>query len=142
MKYNININQYAVIKNGLDLDAIDMIIFDFIKDFANSKGCVKMQTAEGVYFWVSHKAIIDGLPLLKITTTRGVGKRVDNLISADVLSKHPNCEAYGKTLYCFGKNYDALMFYGDERKATPLNESSTPPRNKRSTPPEQTFHRL
>ena len=35
MKYTILINQYAAVKSGLDLDLIDLAIFDFIKDFFN-----------------------------------------------------------------------------------------------------------
>ena len=45
MKYNISINQFAAVRNGFakDLDLIDLAIFDFIKDFANSSKCVKVQ---------------------------------------------------------------------------------------------------
>jgi len=136
MKYNILINQYAAINSGLDLDLIDLSIFDFIKDFANSNKCIKMQTPEGVYFWISHKLIINEMPLLKINSSRGIMKRVDNLVQADLLAKHPDCENYGKTLYSFGENYELLTFSNvdilkktdTEQKFEPQNESSTPPR--------------
>lgn len=135
MKYTIVINQYAAVKNGLDLDLVDLSIFDFIKDFANSQSCIKMQTPEGFFFWVSHKLIIESMPLLKIKTPQGIIKRIDNLIKSDLLIKHPNCEMYAKTLYSFGKNYDLLMFRNsdildDERKLQPPNESlGYPPTN-------------
>lgn len=32
MKYTILINQFAAVNSGLDLDLIDLCIFDFIKD--------------------------------------------------------------------------------------------------------------
>lgn len=130
MKYTILINQYAAVKNGLNLDLIDLAIFDFIKDFANSSSCVKMQTPEGVYFWISHKLVLEAMPLLNIKTNQGLIKRIDNLINAGILRKHPNCDKYRQTLYCFGENYDLLTFEDanlvDNHKqkfTTPINES-------------------
>lgn len=130
MKYTILINQYAAVKNGLNLDLIDLAIFDFIKDFANSSSCVKMQTPEGVYFWISHKLVLEAMPLLNIKTNQGLIKRIDNLINAGILRKHPNCDKYRQTLYCFGENYDLLTFadanlvYDPKQKLmTPINES-------------------
>lgn len=110
MKYTILINQYAAVTNGLNLDLIDLAIFDFIKEFANSQKCVKMQTPEGVYFWVSHKLVLEAMPLLNIKTNQGLIKRINNLIKAGILRKHPNCNSYKQTLYAFGKNYDLLAF--------------------------------
>lgn len=110
MKYTILINQYAAVTNGLNLDLIDLAIFDFIKDFANSSSSVKMQTPEGVYFWISHKLVLEAMPLLNIKTNQGLIKRIDNLINAGILRKHPNCDKYRQTLYSFGENYDLLAF--------------------------------
>ena len=135
MKYTILINQYAAVNSGLDLDLIDLAIFDFIKDFANCASCVKMHTPEGIYFWISHKLILEAMPLLNIKTSQGMIKRIDNLIKAGILQKHPNCELYNKTLYCFGENYELLTFteeaariltgvYTPKQKLMPpLNES-------------------
>jgi hypothetical protein len=110
MKYTITINQYAAVKNNMDLDLIDLAIFDFIKDFVNSANCVKINTPEGVFFWVSHKLIMDSMPLLGIKSNNGIKRRVDNLISAGLLKKHPDCEKYRQTLYTFGENFDKLLF--------------------------------
>lgn len=127
MKYTILINQYAAIKSGLDLDLIDLAIFDFIKDFSNSVNCIKTQTPEGIFFWISHKLVMEAIPLLNIKTAQGVAKRIDNLIKAGVIIKHPNCAQYSKTLYAFGKNYDLLTFApGADAVITPPNESYTP----------------
>lgn len=69
-----------------------------------------MQTPEGVYFWVSHKLVLEAMPLLNIKTNQGLIKRIDNLINAGILRKHPNCDRYRQTLYAFGENYDLLAF--------------------------------
>lgn len=121
MKFNININQKAAVDNGFDIDVIDLAIFDFIKDFGGSNGCDRIQTNEGLFFWISHKLIIDALPLIKIKSSQGIIKRIENLINCQLLEKHPNCEHYGKSLYRFGKNYDSMLF-------TPLNEKLAPPK--------------
>jgi hypothetical protein len=109
-KYSININQNAAIKLGLDVDIIDLAIFDYIKDFANSKKCETIVTENGVYFWVSHKNIIDNMPLLNITTTRGIAKRVDKLINAGLLIKYSRCDQVSRTYYTFGEKYDEYLF--------------------------------
>lgn len=131
MKYTILINQYAAVNSGLDLDLIDLAMFDFIKDFANCSNCVKMHTPEGIYFWISHKLILDAMPLLNIKTNQGLIKRIDNLIRAGILQKHPNCELYNKTLYCFGENYELLTF---TEKGTYLSTGVDTPKQK-LTPP-------
>ena len=126
MKYTITINQYAAVKNNLDLDLIDLAIFDFIKDFANSKNCVKINTPEGVFFWISHKLIMESMPLLGIKSDQGIKRRVGNLINAGLLKKHPDCEKYRQTLYTFGENFDKLLF--SDESSEPATEFTNPQR--------------
>ena len=127
MKYTITINQYAAVKNNMDLDLIDLAIFDFIKDFANSANCVKINTPEGVFFWISHKLIMDSIPLLGIKSNQGIKRRVDNLINAGLLKKHPDCEKYRQTLYTFGENFDKLLF--SDESSEPASEFTNPQQN-------------
>ena len=124
MKYTITINQYAAVKNNMDLDLIDLAIFDFIKDFVNSANCVKINTPEGVFFWVSHKLIMNSMPLLGIKSNNGIKRRVDNLINAGLLKKHPDCEKYRQTLYTFGENFDKLLF--SDETSEPATEFTNP----------------
>lgn len=126
MKYTIVINQAAAVALGKGLDLSDMAILDYIGSFANSQACLRVNTPEGIFFWVSHKKIIDDMPLLGITTPRGIAKRIDKLIEADILRKHPQCDLYQKTLYTFGFGYDKVV-YTPEQEFQPLNNGSTPP---------------
>lgn len=119
MQYTITINQLAVINAGLDLDVVDMTIFDFVKHYAHSEKCMKLQTETGTYFWVSHTTIIQQLPILGISTGAGIIKRINKLIDAGLLARHPNCDLMRKTFYKFGPNYDKVCF-------TTHNESSQP----------------
>lgn len=144
MKYNISINQFAAVRNGFakNLDLIDLAIFDFIKDFANSSKCVKVQTQEGNYFWISHKLVMEEMPLLKIKTKRGLIKRIDNLINAGILRKHPDSNRYNKTLYSFGENYDLLVFANEDLQTTTKDdtyEQKFTPKNENSYTYEQKF---
>lgn len=110
MQYTITINQLAVISSGLNLDVVDMSIFDFIKHYAHSDRCMKLQTETGTFFWISHNVVIQELPILGITTGAGVVKRINKLIDAGLLARHPNCDLMRKTFYKFGPNYDKVCF--------------------------------
>lgn len=122
MQYTITINQLAVISAGLNLDVVDMAIFDFIKHVAHSDKCMKLRTETGTYFWVSHNTIIQQLPILGISTGAGIIKRINKLIDAGLLARHPNCDLMRKTFYKFGPNYDKVYF-------TTQNESLQPTTN-------------
>ena len=126
MQYTITINQFAVINAQLDLDVVDMAIFDFIKHYAHSNKCMKLQTETGTYFWVSHTTIINQLPILGISTGAGIIKRINKLIDAGLLVRHPNCDSMRKTFYKFGPNYDVINF-------TTHNENSQPTTNVEGT---------
>ena len=122
MQYTITINQLAVINAGLNLDVVDMAIFDFVKQYAHSDKCMKLQTETGTYFWVSHNVIIQQLPILGISTGAGIIKRINKLIDSGLLARHPNCDLMRKTFYKFGANYDKVCF-------TTHNESLQPTTN-------------
>lgn len=132
MKYNININQRAAVENGFDLDVIDLAIFDFIKDFGGSPSCTQLHTDEGLYMWISHKLIINNLPLIGIKSTQGIIRRIDKLVECNLITKHPRCEQLGKTLYRFGSNYSLMVF------DTPI--SNLPPLNKNIAPPSKSIY--
>lgn len=110
MQYTITINQLAVINSGMNLDVVDMSIFDFITHFAHSDKCMKLNSEGAIYFWVSHSVIIEQLPILGISTGAGIIKRINKLIDAGLLSRHPNCDMMRKTFYRFGPNYDKVNY--------------------------------
>lgn len=121
MKRTLLINQQAAVESGLDVDFIDLIIFDYIKDFANSSKIMRVQIGINQYFWLSHVKIMEDLPLLGIKTKMGIMKRLERLINAELLLKAPESQQAQKSLYCFGPKYDALI--STEKSFTPQNES-------------------
>lgn len=112
MKYYITINQYAAVANKLELDMLDLAIFDFIKDFSNSANCRHYQLEGEDYIWISHDMIMSALPLLGIKTKQGIINRIDKLVKAEIIEKCPDNSIYNKSLYKFGKNYDLLVNVG------------------------------
>lgn len=120
MKYTIVINQKAVIDAELNLDIIDLAIFDFIRDFYNKPKVVRMNSGGKSYVMLTHKLIINALPILGITTRQGIYNRLQKLVSADLLEPF---EGNGRTVFtsyfCFGANY-SRMFFDEEG----VNENS------------------
>lgn len=139
MKYTILINQYAAVNSGLDVDLVDLVIFDFIKDYAHSSACVKMSSNDGVFYWISHKLIIEQLPILGIKSTAGVVKRINRLVDAGLLRKHKNSDQMGRSMYAFGENYDRLLSANTDdsthiQEDPPLYESTETPVRKYRDP--------
>ena len=123
MQYSIKIDQLAVMNAGLDVDVVDMTIFDFIQHYAHSDKCMKLQTETGTYYWVSHTTIIQQLPILGISTGAGIVKRINKLIDAGLLSRHPNCDMMRKTFYKFGPNYYKINFTTDNESLQPTTNA-------------------
>ena len=122
MKYIVTINQAAAVKVAPELDFNDLAILDFIRGFATSGKCESITEGKKTFFWISHTLIMSELPLLHISTKMGMMKRINKLIKANLLIKHPNCDALGKTLYAFG---DAVSL---------LETSTKDPQTKVDTP--------
>lgn len=113
MKYTITINQKAIIELGLQdkLDFIDIAIFDFITDFMLCEDCHKIHVCGSRYFWIKADVVIENLPLLGITTTRGVNKRIDKLIDCGLLERCPDNQTLHQSFYKVGVNYKNYKFF-------------------------------
>ena len=123
MKYNILINQKAVIELGLNVDFEDVAIFDCIAAMIN---CSKLMHTEkeGVqYTYISTKLISKQLPLLRVTE-RTIKRKIDNLINAGLLRKWVNKEEGNVTLYAPGK-YFYNMFFDNIEGGDTYTENST-----------------
>lgn len=117
MKYTIVINQYAIMKLGLKLDFNDMAILQCIYDFVVS-GYAETTKFDGeTYYWISHNLILQELPMLGITSKRGIISKIQKLIDAELLIKHPGCQELGRTYYAFGK-LNKLINSTDEKVGT------------------------
>jgi hypothetical protein len=110
MKYNFNLNQYAVVANNLDLDVIDLCVFDAFRDLANSNLCQKKMDDGRVYFWIDYGVVISNAPLLGLTNKDSVYRRMKKLEAAGVIAFHNDNQKIRKTFFCWGAAYDILVF--------------------------------
>ena len=128
MKYHISINQAQAAKICPDLDFNDLAIYDFIKSFATSGNCTTIYDGGKVYYWVSHAAIMDELPLLHIKSKTGIIARINKLVSAGILEKYVKCSDLGKSFYTFGSGAAMLeTSTPPTQKNTPLQKNIDPP---------------
>jgi hypothetical protein len=83
MKYNININQLAIVDNNIDMDLIDASILDYLIDICSSVHerieYNRITNESGKWTWLDYQSLIDGMPLLKITTKSGISNRIKKL---------------------------------------------------------------
>ena len=109
MKYNININQLAVMNSGLKLDLIDCAIIDFIRNWASAKKATKIDFDGNLYVWIGHKLIQDQLPLLRLKKD-SIYRRMKYLCNIGILEQHPQSKQLGMSLYCSTELFDSLLF--------------------------------
>ena len=112
MKYNININQYAAIKLGLDdkLDIVDLSIFSMLYQFGNMPACVKMHEDGQHWCRFKHGLIQKELPILKLTTRQAIHKRMQKLVSCGLLECHADNQKNRDSFYKFTELAGKLWF--------------------------------
>jgi hypothetical protein len=146
MKYNLNINQYAVFNNPefSCLTLQDLVVFDFVKDFANSSACKR--NSDG-YFWIKHTIVSDALPILGVFNEESQSRKdicrakiaqiMRKLCKVGLLSASPDNEAKGISEYGFGANYDKMIFAKDAQKNSDPSKNLLPPYQNSTTSPSK-----
>lgn len=95
---------------GIDLDLVDLALFDFIRDFIDS-GRSECASVNGKpYFWISPSYIIQEMPILGIKTTRGINLRIEKLISEGMLLRGPENKSKRRTYIAFGPRVGEYFF--------------------------------
>jgi len=117
--YNTYVNNYAGMKLGLrdfGIDYNEMAIFDFIQNAILAEKCEKLEDEYGSHYWISHRLIINGLYFLTLNSQRALINKINKLIKAGLLEKHPECEKIRRTYYRLGPNYESMVSYGENTK--------------------------
>ncbi len=139
MKYNVTINQKAVIDLNLDLDFQDMAIFDLFKDAFPSSKIISTIHNNKKYILFNWKFVINQLPLLTISSKTGIHRRIDKLVKAEVLERCKD-NGYMQGQYIgAGRLYEKILFskdlssYSDEEVQQPIqneyNQENSPIHN-------------
>lgn len=111
--YNININQYAVLKNGWELDFIDIAIFLSIYNFISSGSAdrYKITDANNInWYYVSDHKIIKDLPLIPINSSTALVKRITKLCKYDLIVRNPDNRVNAKKYIRIGKGAEKYFY--------------------------------
>ena len=138
MKWSININQRAAIEMKLEVDIIDLAIFDMLKDYTPSPACKKMQENGQQYFRVPYKKVLEELPLLPVKTD-ALYRRFKKLESAGLIQMHPDNAKLSMVWFMWGRNYTGMVSHktpGLKTEGMPetLGLKTAPPRFKNRPP--------
>ena len=107
IQYSLTLHLREVYELGLDINSDDLIIFEFLLSFANKSYCKNKVLGNGKrYFWVSHKIIIEQLPILHIKSERSVINHMNKLIEVGLLERCDNVKKEKMSLYAFGAKAD------------------------------------
>ena len=117
MKFNLQINQKAIIENGFELDVIDAVILDYLFTFIQSEGIISINENGVVFHWFSHKKIVDDLPILRLKKD-SVFRRLKVLCEKGFLIQSNKSQVLGRSFYSFTEKSNKVIF-------TPSDENQT-----------------
>lgn len=108
-EYALTLKKTVSTKGGektIKIDCTDLVILRWLVDFYPN---MKKMTIEGKeYVWLTHKKMLEDLPLLDITK-RACIDRMQKLVEFEILEYKLVKEGGTFSLYCFGKNYINLV---------------------------------
>jgi hypothetical protein len=116
MKFNINIPQKIVVDNKLDVDVIDCMILEIIRDMPSFEKVEKKYIGNTVYFWVNHLNLAKENPLLGIKTSDGIYRRLIKLSSIGLLHIHPENQKSKKSYYAISEKFNNIFVKEDDKE--------------------------
>ena len=127
IQYSLTLHLREVQELGIDINLVDLCIFEFLRSFETKTYCQKEKLDDGrVYFWVSHDLIMTQLPILGIKSKRNIITHINKLVEAGLLIRYENAQGVSKSYYRFGALADKIDngFTSDEIITPPLTKSS------------------
>lgn len=112
MQYNLSINQFAVFELGLDkqLNATDLLLFDYIYHTMNNANSVKRIVGTEEYTMIKHSMVQEELPLLGINHRDTFRKHMNKLCAAGLIERYESNQAENASFYKRGDLFSALTF--------------------------------
>lgn len=116
IRYNLYINQLAVIENGLfpTLDAIDLLLFDFIYHFMNDPNAIRTTIGGVEYVTIRHELVQQQCPILGINHRDTFRKRMLKLVDAELIERYEYNSKENMSLYKRGRLF--MIFVTNEQK--------------------------
>lgn len=110
MQY-LSINQFSVIELGLDkqLNAIDLLLFDYVYHTMNNANSVKRIVGTEEYTMVNHSMVQEELPILGINHRDTFRKHMNKLCAAGLIERYEGNQAENTSFYKRGSLFSALI---------------------------------
>lgn len=112
MKYNISIDQKAIIENKLKLDIKDAVIMDFMRHLSKFSKVEKILIDTRVFFWVNYSYLAKENPLLGLKSD-SIYRRILNLQDCGLIEPHPDNQKLNRSYYSFTEKFEEI-FEGKE----------------------------
>ncbi len=140
MKFNININQKAIVDNKFDLDLADAAILDFLESWVYAGNIHKKLFYDKPYYWLDYQYLISEMPMLGIKSKDGIYRRLKKMCDMGLLIAHQDNQVIGKPYFAFGPKFELLHFdkptdgypKGAYQKPKGSRKSSVPPTDEKS----------
>lgn len=84
MKYNININQKALARSGLNLK--DSAILDYLVTYCNSQNPKIVKQRINGATWINYQSLMDDMPLLEISSRNSITPRIQKIAKAGYIT--------------------------------------------------------
>lgn len=110
MQYSLSINQFAVIELGLDkqLNAIDLLLFDYIYQTMNNANSVKRIVGTEEYTMIKHSMVQEDAPILGINHRDTFRKHMNKLCAAGLIERYESNQVENVSFYKMGELFEAL----------------------------------
>ena len=113
MRYSIfGFSQQDIIESYENITVSDLLILDYIYNAAASPTMEHYVDNEDIYVWLSHKKILEDLPILNISESR-LKYRLSSLVNTGLLKTYHTCipgMRGSKTFYCITEECANLKY--------------------------------
>ena len=110
---------------ALGLDMADALILRWFVDFAGTGNMRQLAYNHRIYYFVKYAGVIRDLPVLGISSTKGIGKRFEKYIEKGLLVKTVRRQGAGTLLY-FSPTRHLLELQYHSAGGTPLKGTPVP----------------
>ena len=120
MKYNVlGFYQPRAVELGLCSD--DLLVLRWFVDFAGTPKMRTMIIDNQIYYWVNYSTVLEELPILRISKQTLYKKHFTNLCNANVLTHKQVKDGGNFSYYCYGINYETLVYLQSEEDPSVKN---------------------
>lgn len=122
MKYNVlGFYQPRAVELGLCSD--DLLVLRWFVDFAGTPKIRTMIIDNQIYYWVNYSTVLEELPILRISKQTLYKKHFTNLCNANVLTHKQVKDGGNFSYYCYGINYETLVYLQSEEDPSVKNNN-------------------